>query len=709
MFDSFRSMFGNVTVKETSTEIVVSGIRAKDIVRDMDKHWKTTRISQNMFNTVSSGSFSFYKFFAPEVMYILENIKLYRNRWTSVKAINAIIASLMEHTWLKKTLPVDPVTTPGRLDFRKLANLRFTAKPYQMAYFENYSYRLDQYELKGDLIAAAAGVGKTYMCSAIAEMLSADLVVVFCPKAVLESVWVESINEMFKTPQTIWHSGKPMEYTGQRWVLCHYDAMPKLMEFLDNPKNYKGKKIVTLLDESHNMNDPNSARSMMYQSIVKLLGSDNNIMGSGTPVKALGAEIITLLRVVDPMFTPQVEAIFRKMYGKEASKGLDIIRHRLGVVSYKVEKGEASDELLPPIMRAYPIKIPDGQKFTLPAIRLVMEKFIKERAEYYKERRPEDMKFWEECIRIARSKIKDKQELIQFDEYLYLVHLISKTPDPRFLGDEMKRANAFEKNVFEKLLPPGYMHRFRDVKSVVKYVNLKIQGEVLGRVVGGMRIEANVAMVPYIDWVGITESTPKKTIMFTSFVEAVDVAEAHTVKLGMKPVVVYGKNSGDLSNVVKRFDTDATLNPLLATYASLSTGVRLTMADTMILLNSPFRAYILEQAISRIYRLGQDSQTYVYQCVLDTGEVPNISTRSADILAWSTEQVEAIMGIKSPMVEGDTFEQTSLEAIKAGEFDDLKIMHTVLTKAFEQYGISIDMKNFVYQEPVKPIVPAWMR
>jgi hypothetical protein len=709
MIDSFRSLFGNVTVKETNTEIVVSGIRAKDIIRDMDKHWKTTRISQNMFNTVSSGSFSFYKFFAPEVVYILENIKLYRNRWTSVKAINGIIAGLMENTWLKNTLPVDRTTTPGRLDFRKLRNLTFDPLPYQMEYFENYSYRLNQYGLKGDLIAAAAGTGKTYITSAIAEMLSADLVVVFCPKIVLESVWVESIDEMFKNPQTVWHSGKPMPYTGQRWILCHYDAMPKLMEIFEDPKTYRGKNIVTILDESHNMNDPNSARSIQYQSMVKLLNSDNNLQGSGTPVKALGAEIITLLRVVDPLFTPKVEAIFRKMYGKEASKGLDIIRHRLGVVSYKVEKGEASSELLPPIMRAYPIKIPDGARFTLPAIRGVMEKFIRERAEYYKNRRPEDMKFWDQCVKIARSAIKDKQALVEFDEYLYTVHLISKTPDPRFLGEEMKRANAFEKNVFEKLLPKEYMHRFRDVKSVVKYVNLKIQGEVLGRVVGGMRIEANVAMIPHIDWVGIVESTEKKTIMFTSFVEAVEAGEAHCVTLGMKPIVVYGKTSSDLANIVKRFDTDAKLNPLLATYASLSTGVRLTMADTMILLNSPFRAYILEQAISRIYRLGQDSQTYVYQCVLDTGEIPNISTRSADILEWSTQQVEAIMGIKSPMVEGDTFEQTALESIKDGEFDDLKIFHRVLTKAFEQYDIEIDMKNFVYQEPVKPMVPAWMR
>lgn len=709
MIDSFRSMFGNVTVKETATEIVVSGIRAKDIIRDMDKFWKTTRISQNIFNTVSNSSFSFYKFFAPEIMYILENIKFYRNRWTSIKAINSTIEALMENTWLSNTKPVDKTTVQGRLDFRKLSNLTYTAKPYQMGYFENYNYRLDQYNLRGDLIAAAAGSGKTFICAALAEMRSADLVVVFCPRSVLESVWLDSIPEMFKGPQTIWHSGDIKPYRGERWIVCHYDAMSKLMEIFQDPRTYQGKRIVTILDESHHMNDPNSARSIQYQAMVKLLGSIDNIQGSGTPVKALGSEIITLLRVVDPMFTPHVEAIFKKMYGKEASKGLDIIRHRLGLVSYKVEKGEIDSELLPPIMRPYPIKIPDGVRFTLPAIRTMMVKFIEERSAYYKERRPEDLKFWDQCVKIARANIKEKQKIIEFDEYLYLVHLISRTPDPRFLGNEMKAANAFEKNVFEKLLPKDYIKRFRDVKSVIKYVNLKIQGEVLGRVVGGTRIEANVAMVPHIDWVGIVESTLKKTIMFTSFVEAVDTAEAHTVNLGMKPLVVYGKTSNDLPSIVKRFDSDKTLNPLLATYASLSTGVRLTMADTMILLNSPFRAYILEQAISRIYRLGQDSQTYVYQCVLDTGEVPNISTRSADILQWSQEQVEAIMGIKSPMVEGDTFEATALESFKHGDFDDNRIMYKTLSKAFEKYDIAIDFNNFVVQEPVKPMVPAWLR
>lgn len=701
MFSAIRSVFGDVEVKQTDKKIVVSGIRAGDIIRDMNKFWKTTKITQNLFDTVSGRSFSFDKFFAPEVMYMLENIKYYRNRYTTIKAINSIREAMMENTWLKNTLPVDRATVPGRLDFRKLANLKFTAKPYQMEYFENYTYRLDQYGLNGDLIAAAPGTGKTYMTSAIAEMVSADLIFVFCPKIAVDTVWIDSINEMFKEPQTIWNSLDQGPYAGQRWVVCHYDQMDKVADMVRNVQNWKGKNVVTILDESHNFNDPNSARSTMYLGICSVLGSRNNLQASGTPVKALGAEIITLLRTVDPLFTPEVEVRFKKMFGREASKGLDIIKQRMGLVSFKIEKKEL--ELQPPIMRPYPIKIPNGERFTLPEIKKVMIEFIREREKYYRARLPEDQKFWDQCVMIARSKLVTKEDKLQFDEYLHTVHVIAKTPDPRYLGEEMKRANAFEKNVFEKYLPRPMIERFRDVKSVIKYVRLKIQGEVLGRVVGGMRIEAHVAMVPFIEWVGITENTEKKTIAFTTFVECVEEAEKVTSKLGLKPATVYGKNSNELAGTVKRFEDDPNLNPLIATYASLSTAVRLTMADTMILINSPFRGYILEQAVSRIFRMGQDSQTYVYQCTLDTGEIPNISTRSADILAWSQQQVEAIMGIKAPYEMGEAMEAVDPAALN---YDENEFLYRSLSSMYGFAGIDVDRKQF---EKPKSTVPAYMR
>ena len=142
-------------------------------------------------------------------------------------------------------------------------------------------------------------------------------------------------------------------------------------------------------------------------------------------------------------------------------------------------------------------------------------------------------------------------------------------------------------------------------------------------------------------------------MVFTSFVDVLEDANNACKKQGLNPILVYGKTNNNLAGMIKTFETDKRVNPLIATFDSLSTAVPLVMADTMIMLNAPFRAYIQEQAISRIHRLNQDTQTKVYQCYLDTGNLANISSRSLDIMSWSQQQVEAITGIKSPYILND--------------------------------------------------------
>jgi hypothetical protein len=64
-------------------------------------------------------------------------------------------------------------------------------------------------------------------------------------------------------------------------------------------------------------------------------------------------------------------------------------------------------------------------------------------------------------------------------------------------------------------------------------------------------------------------------------------------------------------------------------------------------MNSPFRSFEYDQAVARVRRLGQDEDVEVYDVVLDTGEQPNISSRTIDIMNWSREQVEAILGFEN--------------------------------------------------------------
>lgn len=889
-----RGLFRGLTVEERGDEIIVSGVDGNSIIRDINKHWKTTRITKNFFTSISRRRLSFYKFFAPEFTYLLDGISQYRNRFTSVKMINELKSKMYTDTWLRD---VEREGLKGRLDFNRLKNMTFTPEDYQMAYFKDYDLRLNRYNLKGDLMDAATGTGKaqpldsmikvpggwkrmgevqvgdsviawdgstttvdgvypqglkdtftitfadgrkvkactehlwqvnyngltevldtlkikellsegitvtvpycqseqtndnlvpidpfqygrdlnrlsesipeaylngstrqrrmllqgfslsqgyvttspelnlicrtvelardityiarslgyfavqndkevdiivpkhkegleivsidsletlecqcisiehpdhlyitddfivthnTFMGTALAEMLAGELIVIIVPKETLELVWIPSIDEMYRTKQTVWDSRVVREYNRQRFVICHYEALGKLLEqFKANPKYYQGKEIVTIVDECHNLNDIKSQRTQTYLELVRLLNSDNNILSSGTPVKAMGVELITMLRVVDPLFTPNVERAFRAMYGHTASKGLDIIKFRMGLVSYRIEKTVL--ELEKPLLHEHPIKIPNGKDYTLPAIKEVMREYIKERLEYYKRRKSEDESFWREVLNIHSNALQGSRERDLFKEYMRCLKLvIACTGNYGTVKDEIRFTNLYEKRNIEPTLPRTHIKRFRDVKSVIKYVDLKIQGECLGNVLGRKRIECHVDMAPYVDWVGIIESTTKKTIVFTSFVEALTASGAHLAKIGLKPLTVYGANKNEMVSTVSRFEKDLKANPLLATYASLSTGVRLVMADTIILLNSPFRQYILDQAVARAYRKGQDSRVIVYKVTLDTGDIPNISTRSDDILQWSAEQVAAMLGIQN------TLEQAAVIATEDFKYD----------------------------------------
>lgn len=201
---------------------------------------------------------------------------------------------------------------------------------------------------------------------------------------------------------------------------------------------------------------------------------------------------------------------------------------------------------------------------------------------------------------------------------------------------------------------------FKEIRSIVKYYMLKVQGEALGKVLGQDRIKCHEAMLKGhwfekhtvggkemldpITPAQIVDSALKKTIFFTSYVPVVDAADKFFRDQGYHPVLVYGKTNNDLAAHVGSFEKNPDINPLCATFASLSTAVPMVMANNTIMMNVPFRSYEYEQAVARTDRNGQDSPVHIWNVRLNTGAKPNISTRSHDIMAWSKAQVEEILG-----------------------------------------------------------------
>ena len=189
-------------------------------------------------------------------------------------------------------------------------------------------------------------------------------------------------------------------------------------------------------------------------------------------------------------------------------------------------------------------------------------------------------------------------------------------------------------------------------------------GECLGRIVGRARVDAHVELAKQFDYIRVIEAGVKKTVIFTAYIEVLEATRPVMKELGLKAEYVYGATNKNIDAILDKYKSDADINPLFATYASLSTAIPLLSADVLVMIDAPYRDHALQQTISRIHRRGQDEQCFVFMTTMDTDGKPNITTRTIDILSWSQQQVASITGLKSPyeLSEEETERNASMEA-----------------------------------------------
>lgn len=659
MFASARRLIGNVNVTESQGLIRIQGIPTGAITNDIAKHWATSRMNSHMFVKLNSSELVIPSFFAVELVHMLKVLYEVRRIRTNRRAIEKILIELHSETWLRN---IDS-QHESVLDFSQLRQIKFKLLPHQLAFLERYNWVKPRYNLRGILLMVPPGGGKTISDISIAVCTEADIVYIVSPKNAIYTVWAKTLSQDMTSPQKVWIAAdeKPFDPTA-KWLIYHYETLDKAIQAASK---HPHKKTVIILDESHGFNDIAAQRTEKFLELCRITKSTDIIWASGTPIKAMGQEAIPLIRSIDPLFTPDVEARFKRIFGANAERGYDILNHRLGLISYKVPKSEFMDST--PTFIDINVKMPNGDKYTLASLKGVMSTFITERQKYYAARKEEDHAFYRTCISAYYvPRVRGADEDREFREYQSIVASFIKYGfDSRSMGDKAKFCNAFERDCIIPSLPKDLKLRFIDVKSVVKYVDLKIRGECLGRILSKEREQCHVDMIDHIEFDKIIDNSEKKTLIFTSFVKAVDKAFNTLTNGGYAPLRVYGDTNSDLTNIIGQYRDNPDVNPLVATFQSLSSAVPLIMANSVIFLNSPFRSHEEEQAISRCNRLGQDKPVFVYKIHLDTGTEPNISTRSRDILEWSRAQVSSILGVEDTSVDA-----IALEDVYGGHYED---------------------------------------
>lgn len=663
MFDFIKRNLGMISVREDDDIIYVSGVDGKLIYADFRRYWKTDKVPTNIFLRVGSNSISFYSFFAPDILYAI-NIIIATNKrqYLSIRSLSFIRDGIVQNTRFKTIVE----TPASRLDYLKLSNMKLTPLIFQSEFFKVYDENTQRYQLNGFLLAATAGSGKTNTALTLVELLGKKKVLIVCPMNAVYQVWVKHIeNKSFKDKQTFSTSKDSINFN-DRFIICHYESLELIMR---NINKFDPNETAIILDESHNFNEITANRTQLFINICNSIKTKDVLLLSGTPIKAVPAEAIPLFRSIDNTFTEEVETAFKKIYRANNNRGTDILANRLGLVSFKVQKEELG--LSKPIFEKIKIQMDNSHEYTLSAIKIKMQEFVATRRMYYKDRYETDKKLFDDGIDIYEKTINflDNRSKVELRNYLDKVQTLIQTQGKFVDSSIFQECNRFEiDNVYPAILKKDskLANEWKAIRSTIKYVSLKIQGECLGTIVGGNRIKCHVDMAKHVNFKGICDTTTKKTVVFSSFVEVVEQCMIQLENQGLIGAFVYAKTNSKLPQIISSFQKDERVNPLVATYKSLSTAVPLTMADVMILIDSPYRDYILQQAVSRIHRLDSDTQTYIYTLELDTGSEYNISQRSTEILQWSQSQIKSIIGIESPFeitdLDGSTEFSASLES-----------------------------------------------
>lgn len=691
----FNTLLGNLKVEETPQFIRVSGIRPALLIEAIQGVWKSSKVSNNIIKAGST-EFAFHKFLLPDMVYVLETIAKEKYLRVSRRLVIELIEKLKTETWLKS---VYVEKHDNIVDFTQLSKFTVQPLPHQRQYMEFYNDVVPKYKLRGHLLSAGVGVGKTLNSLFLMECLKCDTIVCIVPKNSLENVWAKTLSECFKNPVSFWVSSrmKPLD-KGYRYYVTHYENLGNMVEFFKGEGSKLGK-VGVVVDEVHFLNEIKSNRTQKYLELVgpTCLNSQNILTMSGTPIKAMATEIVPTLRALDPMFVGKAEEIFLNVFGKSTLRALDIISHRLGFMSYRVDKAD----VVPLDITRWTIQVPlkNGNEYTLDTVRMKMRDYVRERMEYYRKNEAlyhdhyfAGIALYEKWLFTSGS----NTEKAQYKTYQDYIKTIRKGFDAKMMKVESVYCNAFEKNNILPHLEGDFKKNFKKAKSVYKYVELTILGEALGLVLAKIREQCNIDIALGIENAVMSNNATnekhivsvsdlindatKKTIFFTNFVGVVSALEERLKSLGFKPLVVYGDTNKDLPKITKEFAENPDANPLIATFQSLSTAVPLTMANRVVMLNNPWRPHDYVQAESRAARLGQDSPVSVIDVFLDTKGVPNVSTRSKEVLDWASENVAAMLGVKVDVEQLGNESIISTESIDSDtEVKDHPLMDMILS------------------------------
>lgn len=574
-------------------------------------------------------------FFASELYNILMQLGDYYN----LRYYRRMAEYIKKNTYLDNLdRNLDVKVDINRLN--SILNEDYKPKDFQEEFIKKYFEYKEIYDLDGYILSFDQGLGKTFTAACISELIHPDQTIIVCMNTLKEN-WANELRlyfkkyndiERFKREVYVYGVSKPKEYSKDtRYIIVNNESINKIFPLVKNTNS-----TMIIVDESQNFRNLDSLQTKNMLKLKQITKSKDNLMMSGTPIKANPSEIVPAMMMIDRTFTLDLAKLYIKAFTSNTDTLSDVVQTRFNRTIYRKTKDQVLD-LPSKTVTNFKLEYKDEDPYLMINVKKRVADRFQEILESYKD----EVDSVKDEFRETTLKYSSQDRTTTLD----YIKFVDKGQDYESIHDSLYDLydGFIKNNVYPNIKDKDELKRYKYVVSVYVYITQKCFFLAMGEVLPKVKAKAfNELYDNNKDLIyKMINNNPKKTVIFSTIVEVVDHICDDLNKNDIKAVKITGsvKNRMDIIN---QFREDDTIDVLVATSQTMGTGVTLVEANQMMVFCPPYRKADFDQACDRIYRIGQTHPVNIYNIIGSTSS-KDITTRMTDILDWSDQMVSSVL------------------------------------------------------------------
>lgn len=617
-------------------------------------------------------------FFASELYNILMQLADYYN----LRYYRRMAEYIKKNTYLDNLdKNIDVKVDINRLN--SILNEDYKPKDFQEEFIKKYFEYKEIYDLDGYILSFDQGLGKTFTAACISELIHPDQTIIVCMNTLKEN-WANELRlyfkkyndiERFKREVYVYGVSKPKEYSKDtRYIIVNNESINKIFPLVKNTNS-----TMIIVDESQNFRNLDSLQTKNMLKLKQITKSKDNLMMSGTPIKANPSEIVPAMMMIDRTFTLDLAKLYIKAFTSNTDTLSDVVQTRFNRTIYRKTKDQVLD-LPSKTVTNFKLEYKDEDPYLMINVKKRVADRFQEILESYKD----EVDSVKDEFRETTLKYSSQDRTTTLD----YIKFVDKGQDYESVHDSLYDLydGFIKNNVYPSIKDKDELKRYKYVVSVYVYITQKCFFLAMGEVLPKIKAKAfNELYDNNKDLIyKMINNNPKKTVIFSTIVEVVDHIYDDLNKNDIKAVKITGsvKNRMDIIN---QFREDDTVDVLVATSQTMGTGVTLVEANQMMVFCPPYRKADFDQACDRIYRIGQTHPVNIYNVIGSTSS-KDITTRMTDILDWSDQMVSSVLDNivnEEALIEKYKGEDTNMVVFEEAIYDSkhtepvyIVLMHT---------------------------------